>query len=65
MPSQLADPVGMVDLKLNTDARQLLRDDDNLLRQIFVSVLKHHHPNLGAYRPSTCPVHVIGFKTMI
>lgn len=29
------------------DARQLLRDDDSLLRQIFFNVLKHHHPNLA------------------
>jgi len=26
---------------------QLLRDDDSLLRQIFFSVLRHHHPNLA------------------
>lgn len=25
----------------------LLRDDDSLLRQIFFSVLRHHHPNLA------------------
>ena len=30
------------------DARQLLRDDDSLLRQIFFNVLRHHHPNLAS-----------------
>lgn len=30
------------------DARKLLREDDSLLRQIFLSVLKHHHPKLAS-----------------
>lgn len=30
-----------------TDAKRLLREDDSLLRQIFFSVLRHHHPNLA------------------
>ncbi len=25
-----------------------LRDDDSLLRQVFFSILRHHHPNLAA-----------------
>jgi hypothetical protein len=29
------------------DARKLLRDDDSLLRQIFLNVLNHHHPKLS------------------
>jgi hypothetical protein len=24
-----------------------LRDDDSLLRQVFFSILRHHHPNLA------------------
>ncbi|GBF96435.1 phosphoenolpyruvate carboxylase [Raphidocelis subcapitata] len=30
------------------NAKQLLREDDSLLRQIFFNVLKHHHPQLAA-----------------
>lgn len=29
------------------EAKRLLREDDSLLRQIFFSVLRHHHPNLA------------------
>ena len=29
------------------DTKKLLREDDNLLRQIFFGVLRHHHPNLA------------------
>lgn len=30
------------------DAKRFyLRDDDSLLRQVFFSVLRHHHPNLA------------------
>lgn len=32
-------------LLLPTSAKQLLRDDDSLLRQIFFNVLRHHQPN--------------------
>jgi hypothetical protein len=28
-------------------SRQLLREDDSLLRKIFLDVLRHHHPNLA------------------
>lgn len=32
-------------LLMPTSAKQLLRDDDSLLRQMFFNVLRHHHPN--------------------
>eukprot|EP00878_Enallax_costatus_P019218 GHUV01020271.1.p1 GENE.GHUV01020271.1~~GHUV01020271.1.p1 ORF type:complete len:138 (+),score=14.72 GHUV01020271.1:206-619(+) len=32
-------------LLIPTSAKQLLRDDDSLLRQVFFNVLRHHHPN--------------------
>ncbi|WIA14756.1 hypothetical protein OEZ85_003241 [Tetradesmus obliquus] len=32
-------------LLMPTSAKQLLRDDDSLLRQVFFNVLRHHHPN--------------------
>lgn len=32
---------------MRTDAKKFLREDDNLLRQIFFGVLRHHHPNLA------------------
>lgn len=31
----------------SSDSRFYLRDDDSLLRQVFFSVLRHHHPNLA------------------
>jgi phosphoenolpyruvate carboxylase len=33
---------------MQLNAKQLLREDDSLLRQIFFNVLKHHHPQLAS-----------------
>jgi hypothetical protein len=45
MPTAAAREFALLSL---SDARKLLRDDDSLLRQIFMNVLKHHHPNLAS-----------------
>jgi hypothetical protein len=40
--------MSFMDPGMTLDAKQLLREDDSLLRQIFFNVLKHHHPQLAA-----------------
>ena len=40
--------MSFMDPSVAVNARQLLREDDSLLRQIFFNVLKHHHPQLAA-----------------
>ena len=40
--------MSFMDPNMQLDAKQLLREDDSLLRQIFFNVLKHHHPQLAA-----------------
>ncbi|KAI8473664.1 MAG: PEPCase 1 [Monoraphidium minutum] len=40
--------MSFMDPNMTLDAKQLLREDDSLLRQIFFNVLKHHHPGLAA-----------------
>jgi hypothetical protein len=45
MPTAAAREFALLSL---SDARRLLRDDDSLLRQIFLNVLKQHHPKLAS-----------------
>lgn len=40
--------MSLLDPNMQLNAKQLLREDDSLLRQVFFNVLKHHHPQLAA-----------------
>jgi len=45
MPDELLAARMDSSLLMPTTAKQLLRDDDSLLRQVFFNVLRHHQPN--------------------
>ncbi len=52
---QLSGSTGRMSFRISSELRvgpgqylAGLRDDDSLLRQVFFSILRHHHPNLAS-----------------